>query len=307
MVDRLEERALPTLGGAPSLAARVPVKAVGRFAKRQPLGAIGGVIIIVVTLVALLAPVIAPFGAKELARNETGKITVYASPSSEYLLGTDEVGRDTLSRLIYGARISLYVAFGSVLIGITGFFILGVVSAYAGGLFDLVVQRLVDTKMALPGLVIALAIMAVLGPSLNNVIIAIIIGLAPAIVRTVRSQVLSLKEMDYVLAARALGASPARIVFRHIAPNCFAIYLILATYYLGFAIILEASLSFLGVGAPPDEPSWGGMLTVAVQEYFSNYWVGVFPGLAIFIVVLGFNFLGDALRDIMDPRLRNRS
>jgi peptide/nickel transport system permease protein len=306
MVERVEDQSLPALRGGRSLAARIPIKAAGSLAKRQPLGAVGAIIILAVTLVALLAPLIAPYGAKELARNEDGKITIYASPGTEYLLGTDEIGRDSLSRLMYGARISLYVAFGSVLIGITGFFILGVVSAYAGGLFDLVVQRLVDTKMALPGLVIALAIMAVLGPSLNNVIIAIIIGLAPAIVRTVRSQVLSLKEMDYVLAARALGATPSRIIFRHIAPNCFAIYLILATYYLGFAIILEASLSFLGVGAPPDVPSWGGMLTVAVQEYLSSVWVGIFPGLAIFIVVLGFNFLGDALRDLLDPRLRNR-
>jgi len=306
MVERVEDQALPVLRGGRPLIARIPIKAAGSLAKRQPLGAIGAIIILTVALVALLAPLIAPYGAKELARNEDGKITIYASPGTEYLLGTDEIGRDSLSRLIYGARISLYVAFGSVLIGITGFFILGVVSAYAGGLFDLAVQRLVDTKMALPGLVIALAIMAVLGPSLNNVIIAIIIGLAPAIVRTVRSQVLSLKEMDYVLAARALGATPARIVFRHIAPNCFAIYLILATYYLGFAIILEASLSFLGVGAPPDAPSWGGMLTVAVQEYLSSVWVGIFPGLAIFIVVLGFNFLGDALRDLLDPRLRNQ-
>lgn len=306
MVERVEDQALPALRGDRSLIARIPIKAAGSLAKRQPLGAIGAIIILAVALVALLAPLIAPYGAKELARNEDGKITIYASPGTDYFLGTDEIGRDSLSRLIYGARISLYVAFGSVLIGITGFFILGVVSAYAGGLFDLAVQRLVDTKMALPGLVIALAIMAVLGPSLNNVIIAIIIGLAPAIVRTVRSQVLSLKEMDYVLAARALGATPARIVFRHIAPNCFAIYLILATYYLGFAIILEASLSFLGVGAPPDAPSWGGMLTVAVQEYLSSVWVGIFPGLAIFIVVLGFNFLGDALRDLLDPRLRNR-
>ena len=306
MVERVEDQALPVLRGGRPLIARIPIKAAGSLAKRQPLGAIGAIIILTVALVALLAPLIAPYGAKELARNEDGKITIYASPGTEYLLGTDEIGRDSLSRLIYGARISLYVAFGSVLIGITGFFILGVVSAYAGGLFDLAVQRLVDTKMALPGLVIALAIMAVLGPSLNNVIIAIIIGLAPAIVRTVRSQVLSLKEMDYVLAARALGATPARIVFRHIAPNCFAIYIILATYYLGFAIILEASLSFLGVGAPPDAPSWGGMLTVAVQEYLSSVWVGIFPGLAIFIVVLGFNFLGDALRDLLDPRLRNQ-
>ena len=161
--------------------------------------------------------------------------------------------------------------------------------------------------MALPGLIIALAIIAVLGPSLNNVIIAIVVGMIAPVVRTVRSQVLSIKELDYVTAARAVGASQLRIVFRHIAPNCFAIYLILATYYLGFAIIIEASLSFLGVGAPPDVASWGGMLTRAAQEHIKTApLVAIFPGLAIFIVVLGFNLLGDALRDVFDPKLRGR-
>ena len=248
---------------------------------------------------------LAPYGDREIIREESGKVPVYHSPSSEYWLGTDHVGRDTLSRVMYGARISLYVGGMSVAIGITGFFLLGVFSAYAGGKVDLVIQRLIDAKMALPGLVIALAIVAALGSSLNNVILAIIIGLAPAVVRTVRSQVLSLKEMDYVLAARAVGASPARIMIRHIAPNCFATYLILATYYLGFAIILEASLSFLGVGSPPDVPSWGGMLTMASQAHIkTGPYTAIFPGLAIFIVVLGFNLLGDALRDVFDPRLR---
>jgi peptide/nickel transport system permease protein len=142
---------------------------------------------------------------------------------------------------------------------------------------------------------------------LNNVIIAIIIGMIAPVVRTVRSQVLSIKELDYITAARAVGASPFRLIFRHIVPNCFAIYLILASYYLGFAIIIEASLSFLGVGAPPDVPSWGGMLTRAAQEHVKTApWVAIFPGLAIFIVVLGFNLLGDALRDVFDPRLRGR-
>ena len=146
-----------------------------------------------------------------------------------------------------------------------------------------------------------------LGSSLNNVIIAVVIGMLAPVVRTVRSQVLGLKELDYVLAARAMGASPSRIVFRHLAPNCFATYLILATYYLGFAIIIEASLSFLGVGTPPDIPSWGGMLTRAAQENIKlGFWVAMFPGLAIFVVVLGFNLLGDALRDVFDPKLRGR-
>jgi peptide/nickel transport system permease protein len=208
---------------------------------------------------------------------------------------------------MHGARISLYVGLGSVLIGITAGFVVGVTSTYGGGPIDLSVQRVVDALMALPGLIIALAIIAVLGSSLNNVIIAIVIGMIAPVVRTVRSQVLSIKELDYITAARAVGASPFRLIFRHIVPNCFAIYLILASYYLGFAIIIEASLSFLGVGAPPDVPSWGGMLTRAAQEHVKTApWVAIFPGLAIFIVVLGFNLLGDALRDVFDPRLRGR-
>jgi peptide/nickel transport system permease protein len=280
-------------------------KTILNFCRRKPLGAIGGSVVLVLAIVALVAPVLAPYGDREIIREETGKVPVYHTPSIDYLLGTDHVGRDTLSRIMYGARISLYVGGMSVAIGITGFFLLGVFSAYAGGKVDLVIQRLIDAKMALPGLVIALAIVAALGSSLNNVILAIIIGLAPAVVRTVRSQVLSLKEMDYVLAARAVGASPARIMLRHIAPNCFATYLILATYYLGFAIILEASLSFLGVGSPPDVPSWGGMLTMASQAHIkTGPYTAIFPGLAIFVVVLGFNLLGDALRDVFDPRLR---
>jgi peptide/nickel transport system permease protein len=188
---------------------------------------------------------------------------------------------------------------------VTTWFIVGMTSAYAGGAVDLVVQRIVDVMMAVPGLIIVLAIMAVLGSSLNNVIIAIVIGMLAPVVRTVRSQVLSVKEMEYIVAARAIGASAARIIGRHIMPNCLAIYLILATYYVGFAIILEASLSFLGVGVPPDVPSWGGMLTAAAQGHITRApWAGIFPGLAIFLAVLGFNLLGDALRDALEPRLR---
>ncbi len=283
------------------------VREVVRFTRRKPLGALGGLLVLVLVIVAVVAPVLAPYGARELPDSRQGGSTVYIPPNSQFLLGTDHVGRDVLSRLIHGARISLYVGLGSVLIGITSSFVIGVALAYAGGIIDMSSQRVVDALMALPGLIIALAIVAVLGSSLNNVILAIVIGMIAPVIRTVRSQVLSIKELDYVTAAQAIGAPPWRVVFRHIVPNCFAIYLVLATYYLGFAIIIEASLSFLGVGAPPDQPSWGGMLTRASQEHvLTAPWVGIFPGIAIFAVVMGFNLLGDALRDVLDPRLRGR-
>lgn len=283
-----------------------PWMAIARFSRRKPLGAVGGLIVLALVVTALLAPVISPYEPRQIIREENNRVPVYVAPGSVYLLGTDHVGRDIASRVIYGARISLYVGLGAVLIGVTGWFVVGMVSAYAGRTVDLVVQRIVDAMMAVPGLIIVLAIMAVLGSSLNNVIIAIVIGMLAPVVRTVRSQVLSLKEMEYVVAARAIGARSARIIARHIMPNCLAIYLILATYYLGFSIILEASLSFLGVGVPPDVPSWGGMLTAAAQGHVTKApWAGIFPGLAIFLVVLGFNLLGDALRDVLEPRLRS--
>jgi peptide/nickel transport system permease protein len=283
-----------------------PAMAVAKFARQKPLGAVGGVIVLALLMTALLAPLIAPYDPRQIIREEGNRVPVYVAPGKTYLLGTDHVGRDLASRIVYGARISLYVGIGAVLIGVTGWFVIGMASAYAGRQVDLFVQRIVDAMMAVPGLIIVLAIMAVLGSSLNNVIIAIVIGMLTPVVRTVRSQVLSVKEMEYVLAARAIGAASAHVIVRHIMPNCLAIYLILATYYLGFAIILEASLSFLGVGVPPDVPSWGGMLTAAAQGHVTRApWAGVFPGLAIFVTVLGFNLLGDALRDVLEPRLRN--
>lgn len=285
-----------------------PVVAVARFSKQKPLGAVGGLIVLALLVMALLAPVISPYDPRQIIREANNRVPVYVAPGSAYLLGTDHVGRDILSRIIHGARISLYVGVGAVLIGVTGWFVVGMVSAYAGGAVDLIVQRVVDAMLAVPGLIIVLAIMAVLGSSLNNVIIAIVIGMLAPVVRTVRSQVLSMKEMEYIVAARAIGAPSARIIMRHLMPNCLAIYLILATYYLGFSIIIEASLSFLGVGVPPDVPSWGGMLTAAAQGHVTKApWAGIFPGLAIFIAVLGFNLLGDALRDALEPRLRGVS
>jgi peptide/nickel transport system permease protein len=282
-----------------------PWTVLAGFARRKPLGAVGGFIVLVLVVTALLAPVLSPYDPRQIIREAGNRVPVHVAPGFSYPMGTDHVGRDIVSRIVYGARISLYVGLGAVLIGVTGWFVVGMASAYAGRGVDLVVQRLVDAMQAVPGLIIVLAIMAVLGSSLNNVVIAIVIGMLAPVVRTVRSQVLSVKEMEYVAAARAIGAPAWRIVARHILPNCLAIYLILATYYLGFAIILEASLSFLGVGVPPDIPSWGGMLTAAAQGHITKApWAGIFPGLAIFIVVLGFNLLGDALRDVLEPRLR---
>ncbi len=302
MINQTSEQTALTRAGlpAPGLPAR-SWTALTRFIRTKPLGAIGGMIVVLLVLVALLAPVLAPYDPRSTPA------LPWEAPSSQFLLGADYIGRDVMSRLIYGARISLYVGLGSVLVGITGSFIIGVALTYIGGIVDMVAQRIVDALMSLPGLLIALAIMAVVKPSLNTVILAIVIGMIAPVIRTVRSQVLSLKELDYVTAATAIGAPPWRIIFRHIVPNCFATYLVLATYYLGFAIIIESSLSFLGVGTPPDQPSWGAMLVRAASAHVkSGPWLAIFPGLAIFLVVMGFNLLGDALRDVFDPRLRGR-
>ena len=302
MIDQTTDDALLTRENisTPGIAARSWV-GFTRFIRTKPLGVVGGVLVLILVLVAVLAPVLSPYDPRSTPA------APWEAPNPSFLLGADYVGRDVMSRLIYGARISLYVGLGSVVVGITTSFIVGVALTYSGGLVDMVSQRVVDSLMSLPGLLIALAIMAVVTPSLNTVILAIVIGMIAPVIRTVRSQVLSIKELDYVTAAQAIGAPPWRIVLRHIVPNCFATYLVLATYYLGFAIIIESSLSFLGVGTPPDQPSWGGMLTRAASSHVkSGPWLAIAPGMAIFLVVMGFNLLGDALRDVLDPRLRGR-
>ena len=278
------------------------VDAVIDFSKRKPLGAVGGIVFLVLVVCALLAPVISPYEP-----TETHSRDVYAAPSQTYPLGTDQVGRDILSRLFWGARISLYVGIVSVAIGISLGSLLGVTSAYFGGVLDLLIQRVVDAFIAFPAIILGLAIMAVLGSSLNNVIIALVIVLTPGAVRTLRSQALAIKEMDYILAARAVGCSDWRIILRHMAPNCFAMFIILVTITVGFAIIVESSLSFLGVGVPRDVATWGSMLSEGAQTYLDiTPWLAVFPGLAIAITVFSANLVGDALRDVLDPKLRGR-
>lgn len=276
------------------------VRALVVFSKRKPVGAAGALVVIAMGLAGLLAPVIAPYDPYEIHG-----FSVEVAPGGEFLLGSDEFGRDVLSRLLHGARLSLMVGLGSVFFGVTAGFLIGVISGYVGGVFDLILQRFIDALLAFPGIILALALMAVLGASAFNVILALSIIITPLTSRTSRSLVLSLKEMDYITASRAIGAPNYRIVFWHIAPNIFPVYIIMATITIGFAIIAEASLSFLGVGVPIDTPSWGGMLTGAAEKYIRTApWVALAPGLTIAVTVFAFNLLGDALRDVLDPRLK---
>ena len=268
------------------------------FVARQPLGAIGLVFIAALVLTAVFAPQLAPHGPKDAS------FAPNVPPGREFPMGTDHLGRDVLSRVIWGARLSLYVGLVSVLFGITLGALWGVTTAYFGGVADTLSQRVVDSLMALPPIIMALSLMAALGQSVNNVIVALSILLAPTAARTVRSVALRIKETPFVEAALAAGSSQWRIVFRHVLPNTFATYIVLVTVNVAYAIVVEAALAFLGLGAPPDEPSWGGMLTAGTQSIESAPWLIFFPGAAISLTVFGLNLLGDAIRDVTDPRLR---
>jgi peptide/nickel transport system permease protein len=268
------------------------------YARRYPLGLAGAIIMIVFVLTALFANVVAPFDP--LSTNARASL---AKPSGTYLIGADMMGRDMLSRMIHGARISLAVALGATCIGSGLGAMLGLASGYLGGWFDLIVQRLAEIMQSLPLLVMALVITASLGPSLVNTIIAIAIPLIPNVARVIRANVLSLRELNYVEAARAIGMNRSRIALVHIFPNTLAPLIVLATAQLGSTILTEASLSFLGLGVPEPYPSWGRMLSESAAEYIrSAPWLVIFPGLAISLVVFGANLFGDALRDILDPR-----
>jgi peptide/nickel transport system permease protein len=271
-----------------------------RFCRRQPLGALGGLLVLLLIVTAVLAPQLAPYGPKE------ANFEPYTPPSRQFPMGTDYLGRDVLSRVIWGARLSLYVGLLSVGIGVTLGALWGVVTAYFGGLLDMLSQRVVDSLMALPGIVLAVSLMAVLGQSVDNVVIALAFLFIPISARIMRSTTLSIKESVYVESARAIGGSHWQILRRHIVPNNIAPYIVLVSVNLGYAIVVEASLSFLGLGAPPDEPSWGGMLTQAGDSLLSAPWMSLFPGMAITLAVFGMNMFGDAVRDVLDPRLRGQ-
>lgn len=270
------------------------------FITKKPLGAFGAAVAILLMVTAVFAPAIANHDPYE-----TVVANIYAAPLTENFFGADRLGRDVYSRLIYGARISLYVGILSSFIGCTIGMAVGVASVRFGGVTDLIVQRFIDAMIAFPTLILAIAIMAALGGSLNNVVIALSIVYIPSTARIMRAQFLAINEMDYILAGRAIGAGDWRIMWKHMIPNAFALYLVIVTFHLGGAIIAEASLSFLGVGVPIDVPSWGGMLSGAASQYVALApWLAVFPGVAIALVVFSWNVLGDALRDVLDPRLK---
>jgi peptide/nickel transport system permease protein len=255
--------------------------------------------ILLVAVVAALAPVISPYDPLVQKADES-----LQPPSLAHPFGTDQLGRDVLSRMLFGARVALAVSLGAVSFGVALGLSIGIVAGYVRGLVDEVLMRVMDAIVAFPGLILALALMAALGPDLKNVIIAIGVANVPWVARVVRSQTLSVRERDYILAARAVGLGHARIMARHVFPNVLAPVIVQSTLGMGYAVLAEAGLSFLGVGVQPPTPTWGGMLRFAFGLLHQAPWLSLVPGAAIFLLVLSFNILGDALRDVLDPRLR---
>jgi ABC-type dipeptide/oligopeptide/nickel transport system permease subunit len=269
------------------------------FIRRSPLSAVWGGVALLIILIAIAAPWIAP---KDPLKADFRRMT--KPPDAQSYLGTDQIGRDNLSRVIYGARSSLLVAISAVLLGTTTGSLLGLASGYLGGRLDLATQRLIEFLQSFPDLILAMAISMALGTGMGTVIVAIAITRIPFGGRVIRAVALTIKEMAYVEAARAVGSSPARVMLLHVLPQCVAPYLVLATTHLGVAIIIEASLGFLGLGIPPPTPTWGNMLAGALTSLIPHWWLVLFPGLAITITVLAFNLVGDGVRDALDPRLR---
>jgi peptide/nickel transport system permease protein len=270
------------------------------FARRSPMSAFWGLIAAAIVVIAVAAPVIAPYNPLKSDFRAMTK-----PPSERHYFGSDQIGRDTLSRVIHGSRASLTVAVGAVVLGTTLGAVWGLACGYFGGRFDIISQRVIEFLQSFPDLILAMAIAMALGAGIGTVIVAIAITRISFGGRVIRAVVLSLKEMSYVEAARGLGASHLRIMAQHILPQCIAPYLILATAHLGVAIIIEASLGFLGVGIPPPTPTWGNMLADSLNAgLIPPWWLVLFPGAAITITVLAFNLLGDGIRDALDPRLR---
>ena len=276
-------------------------RAIRFFARRYPLGAVGAVIMALFVFAAIFAPLITVYDPLS-----TNAALSLARPSVAHWLGCDFMGRDVYSRIVYGARISLAVGIGATLLGGSIGVLIGLLSGYLGGWIDLAAQRLIDVLQSLPLIVMALLMTASLGPSLRNTIIAISIALIPSSARVVRANTLSLREQPFVESAKAIGMSQARIAFRHVLPNTLAPLIVLATAQLGATILIEAALSFLGLGVPEPHPSWGRMLSESAAEYVRTApWLVIFPGVAISAVVFGTNLLGDAVRDLLDPRQRS--
>src|SRR5215813_720002 len=271
---------------------------MGTLLRQNWLAAVGGVVAFLIVMVALTAPLIAPRDPLKADFRHMNK-----PPTAEAFFGTDQVGRDALSRVIYGARTSLFVAFSAVLLGTTVGSLWGVACGYLGGRFDLVSQRIMEILQSFPDLILAMAISMAIGTGLPAVIVAIAITRIPFGGRVIRSVALTVREMAYVEAGRASGASALRIMTLHVLPQCVAPYLVLATTHLGVAIVIEAALGFLGVGVPPPTATWGNMLADSITGLVPSWWLVFFPRLAITVTVLAFNLFGDGIRDTLDPRL----
>jgi len=296
------EATVGAVAETPEHAAPGVMKSVGEFIRRRPIGALGAFVILAFILMAVFADVISPY-----APLTTDYGSMLAKPSRAHWLGTDAFGRDVLSRIIYGSRTALMVGLGASFLGGTLGALLGVMSAYFGGRVDLFLERIMDILLSFPLIILALAVVAILGTGVGNVMMAIAIPMIPRCARVVRSSALSIREMPYVDAARAAGFSHARIIMRHMLPNVMAPYLIMLTAFLRQAILLEASLSFLGLGVQEPTAAWGLMLRGAAVEFAETApWMAVFPGLAISLAVFAFNLFGDSLRDALDPRLRTQ-
>ncbi len=294
---------LEVITAAPTVIAGVGLATtIRRFCRKKPLGAAGAFLMLIMVVTAIFAEPLSTYDPIATDAADT-----LAPPSHNHWLGSDHLGRDIYSRIVYGARVSLVVGSLSTLLGAVLGGIIGLLSAYFGGKTDLISQRLLDILQGLPLLVLALVMSAALGPSVQNVIIAISIPIIPRSARIIRASVLSIREMQYIEAARALGLQHLRIAFRHVLPNTIGPFIVLTTAQLGSAILVEAALSFLGLGVPEPYPSWGRMLSVSAAEFAQKApWLVLFPGIAISLAVFGSNLLGDALRDTLDPRLRGR-
>ena len=280
--------------------AAVALQRVWDFTKRKPLGAVGGLIVLGLLIMAIFAPWIAPYKYDETIAGARMK-----APGTQFWMGTDNLGRDVFSRVVYGASVSVTVGFGAVLLANLLAALVGVTSGYFGGAYDICVQRVVDAWQSFPFLVVILSMMAVLGPGMLNLILALGVLGAAAGSRVIRGATISVMQNTYVEAARALGAGHLRIMIRYLLPNVAATIIILATIGLGAAILAESALSFLGFGVPPPYPSWGAMLSGSGRSFmYRAPWMAIWPGAAISLAVFGFNMLGDALRDVLDPRLR---
>ena len=276
------------------------LEALATLVRTKPLGLFGGIVVIILLLTATFASFLAPYPFDEMV----GKRLL--PPSSKFLLGTDYIGRDLLSRIIFGARVSVFIGFGTIAVGTGGATLIGVITGYFGGRLDMVVQRIVDSFMAFPWLILAISVISIFGPGRLTLILTIGILMSAGGSRVVRSAVFAIRENQYIEAAEAMGASTPRTILVHVLPNVIAPIIVIGTANIGGVIIVEASLSYLGLGVPPPDPSWGFMLSGQTMYYFERApWLVIFPGLALALTVFSLNMFGDAVRDVLDPRLRS--